>query len=326
MSNTIRPYCSVVVPVYRGALTLPLLAEQVKITCASLGRSYELIFVEDCGGDDSWRVIQQLARSDPNVTGIKLRRNYGQHNALLCGIRSAQGSVIVTLDDDLQNPPSEIPKLLETLDAGVDVVYGTPADETHGFLRNLASRITKLTLQGSMGVQVASSVSAFRAFRSPLIQAFDKYQSPTVNIDVLLSWSTASFAAVRVRQDKRAAGQSGYTLGKLVIHAFNMLTGFSTLPLQIASFAGFAFALFGFFLLTYVVGRYLAYGAAVPGFAFLASMIAIFSGVQLFAIGIIGEYLGRVHLRTMNRPPYFVDQVFCHAAQTDAASHYHAER
>jgi hypothetical protein len=181
-------------------------------------------------------------------------------------------------------------------------------------------------LQGSMGVQVASSVSAFRAFRSPLIQAFDKYQSPTVNIDVLLSWSTASFAAVRVRQDKRAAGQSGYTLGKLVIHAFNMLTGFSTLPLQIASFAGFAFALFGFFLLTYVVGRYLAYGAAVPGFAFLASMIAIFSGVQLFAIGIIGEYLGRVHLRTMNRPPYFVDQVFCHAAQTDAASHYHAER
>jgi glycosyltransferase involved in cell wall biosynthesis len=301
-------YCSVIVPVYRGAPTLPLLADRVSAVFSARNQSYELIFVEDGGGDTSWDVIGQLSQVDPRVKGIRLRRNFGQHNAILCGIRAARGTTIVTIDDDLQNPPDEIARLLDKLEEGFDVVYGAPNNQTHGFLRNTASRVVKFSLRSSMGAANASNVSSFRAFRTSLRDAFGNYQSPTVSIDVLLTWGTSAFSSVVVRQDKRQGGQSGYSLARLVIHAFNMMTGFSTLPLQFASLTGFAFAVFGFILLAYVLIQYLIVGSAVPGFAFIASMVAIFSGVQLFAIGIIGEYLGRIHLRTMNRPPYFVHE------------------
>jgi undecaprenyl-phosphate 4-deoxy-4-formamido-L-arabinose transferase len=267
---------------------------------------FQLVLVEDCGGDDSWSVIRELANTDPRVHGIQLARNYGQHNALLCGINAVQGDIVVTLDDDLQNPPEEIPKLLKKLDEGFDVVYGIPDIETHGFLRNLASRLTKIALQSAMGAETAGKVSAFRAFRSKLKDTFSNYRSPTVNIDVILTWGTTRFTAIKVRQDKRTAGASSYTLRKLINHAFNMMTGFSTLPLQMASVMGFVFGLFGFLLLVYVIVRYLMDGGSVPGFAFLASMIAIFSGVQLFCLGIFGEYLARMHFRAMERPPYVV--------------------
>jgi len=245
---------------------------------------------------------------DSRVHGIQLARNYGQHNALLCGIRAASGEIVVTLDDDLQNPPEEIPALLTKLSEGYDVVYGKPRWEQHGFLRDAASRITKLALQNAMGADTASQVSAFRAFRTRLRQAFGAYRSPTVNIDVLLTWGTTRFGSAVVRHDERTIGESGYTLRKLINHAMNMMTGFSTLPLQMASVMGFVFALFGFGLLLYLLGRYLIFGSIVPGFTFLASIIVIFSGVQLFALGIFGEYLARMHFRSMERPPYSVHQ------------------
>ena len=269
---------------------------------------FELLFVEDAGGDDSWRIIEELALKDRRVHGLQLARNYGQHNALLCGIRAARGSVIVTLDDDIQNPPEEVPKLLDKLAEGFDVAYGTPAKEQHGLLRATASRITKLALQSAMGAETARNVSAFRAFRTGLRDAFKDFRSPTVNIDVLLTWGTSRFAAVSVRHDPRYAGVSGYTLRKLITHALNMMTGFSTMPLQLASVMGFVFAAMGLLVLLYVVGRYLISGTSVPGFPFLASIIAIFSGVQLFALGIFGEYLARMHFRSMERPPYAVSQ------------------
>jgi undecaprenyl-phosphate 4-deoxy-4-formamido-L-arabinose transferase len=127
-----------------------------------------------------------------------------------------------------------------------------------------------------------------------------------VSIDVLLTWATSSFVAVEVRHDPRTAGQSNYTVGKLITHALNMLTGFTTLPLQLASFCGFGVTAFGIGILIYVVGRYLWRGTSVPGFPFLASIVAIFSGTQLFALGIIGEYLARVHTKTMEKPAYTV--------------------
>jgi len=233
-------------------------------------------------------------------------RNYGQHNALLCGIRSARYEVVVTLDDDLQNPPEEIPKLLGKLAEGYDVVYGTPLKEAHGLLRDCASRITKLALQSAMGAENARNVSAFRAFRTNLRVAFDDYKGPHASIDVLLTWGTKRFAAVKVRVDPRAYGKSNYTFSKLVAHAFTMMTGFTVLPLQFASIVGFAFTLLGITTLIYVVIRYLISGDQVPGFPFLASMIAVFSGVQLFALGVIGEYLGRIHFRMMDRPTYAI--------------------
>ena len=235
-----------------------------------------------------------------------MSRNYGQHNALLAGIRAAQGNLIATIDDDLQNPPEELIKLLSKIKEGYDVVYGFPQKEHHGLLRDMASQITKMALQGAMGAETARFVSAFRVFRTELRGAFVEYKSPTVNLDVLLTWATTAFIAIPVRHESRKFGESGYTTGKLMQHAMNMMTGFSTMPLKLASFIGFVFALFGLFVLAYVILRYLFVGSAVPGFPFLASVIAVFSGAQLLALGIIGEYLARMHQRTMERPAYLL--------------------
>jgi glycosyltransferase involved in cell wall biosynthesis len=306
---TARPTISAVVPVFRSAAILPELHRRLTAVLGAVADGYEIVLVEDSGGDGSWSVIEDLAAADQHVRGIRMSRNYGQHNALLCGIRAARHEIIVTIDDDLQNPPEEIPKLLALLGDDVDVVYGTPEQEQHGFLRDQASRVTKLALQSAMSAETARHVSAFRAFRSPIRGAFAGYRGPYVSIDVLLTWGTTRFTHTRVRHEPRLAGQSNYTVRKLVTHALNMMTGFSTLPLQVASLIGFLFTLFGFAILLVVLATYVANGGStVPGFAFLASIISIFSGAQLFALGIIGEYLARMHFRTMDRPTYLVRQ------------------
>lgn len=303
---TEAPVYSVVIPVYRSGEILYELTERLRRFFTQQGKGFEIIFVEDCGGDDSWRIIAALAQSDHRFRGIRLSRNYGQHNALLCGIRAARGQYIVTMDDDLQHPPEELPKLLNKTEEGFDVVYGAAIIEPHGLFRGTASRITKWVLSNAMGAATAAKVSAWRVFRSRLREAFSDYRSPFVNIDVMLTWATTSFAYVHVEHHPRKQGVSGYTLRTLVQHAINLMTGFSTLPLQLASFMGFLFAALGLFILVYVVGRYLHSGTTVPGFAFLASIVSVFSGAQLLAIGIIGEYLARIHFRTMGRPPYQV--------------------
>ena len=178
---------SAIVPVYRSAAILPELAERLGAALADMTDTWEIILVEDFGGDDSWTVIERLAAADPRIRGIRMSRNYGQHNALLCGIRAARNEIIVTLDDDLQNPPEEIAKLVAKLGDDVDVVYGTPEQEQHGFLRNQSSRITKLALQSAMSAETARNVSAFRAFRTRLRDAFASYRGPYVSIDVLLT-------------------------------------------------------------------------------------------------------------------------------------------
>jgi undecaprenyl-phosphate 4-deoxy-4-formamido-L-arabinose transferase len=297
---------SVVIPVYNGAATVPVLIDRLQTVMQTLALPYEIILVNDGSRDDSWPTIVSLARQHREIVGIDLMRNYGQHNALLCGIRSARFGVIITLDDDLQQPPEEIPRLLAKLDEGYDVVYGTPEQERHGFWRNMGSRLTKAALGTATSAAVAPMVSAFRALRASVKPAFAEYRSPLLSIDVLLTWATTSFASVTVRREPRRAGRSNYRIRSLVRHAMNMMTGYSLLPLQLATMIGFVFTLFGVFVLAFVLGRYLILGTSPAGFPFLASIIAIFSGAQLFALGIIGEYLGRMHLRTMERPPYIV--------------------
>lgn len=303
-----RPEVSVVVPVYNGAATLPELVARLGQVLPQCCRRFEVVLVNDGSADDSWQVIRGLAGEQHWVRGINLARNYGQHNALFCGIRSARYEALITLDDDLQNPPEEIPQLLQKLAEGHDVVYGMPDHEQHGLFRDLASQITKMVLRTAMGADIARNVSAFRAFRKSICVAFDHYRGSFVNLDILLTWGTRRFAAIRIRHDPRRKGVSGYSLGKLIAHASNMITGFSVLPLQVASLIGFAFTFVGVLVLLYAVGRYLLQGTAVPGFPFLASIIAIFSGAELFALGVIGEYLARMHFRSMERPPYAVQE------------------
>ena len=305
-TTTPLPGLSVVIPVYRSEAILPELVRRLGAVLVAIAENFELILVNDSSPDRSWNVISDLAGQYSWIRSFNLMRNYGQHNALLCGIRAARYDVIVTMDDDLQHPPEEIPKLLEELACGYDVVYGTPAQEQHGLGRDFASWVTKLALQNVMGAEIARQVGAFRAFRSQVARAFAHYEGSFVSIDVLLTWGTNRFAAVSVNHRPRQQGASGYTFRKLMTHAMNMMTGFSTVPLQMASLIGFVFTLFGLVVLAFVVIRYFAHGGSVPGFPFLASIVALFSGAQLFALGIIGEYLARMHFRTMQKPPYVV--------------------
>lgn len=300
------PGISVVVPAYNSEGSLRGLVARLEPVLREAADAFELILVNDGSRDGTWAVIDELRRAHAWVKGLDLIRNYGQHNALLCGIRAASHGVVITMDDDLQNPPEEIPKLLAELQPGVDVVYGAPQSEVHGVLRDLASQITKIVLQGALGADTARMVGPFRAFRSPVRRAFDDYRGTFVNIDVLLTWGTTRFRAVRVRHDPRGDGASNYTFRRLLTHSLNMLTGFSTLPLQLASVLGLSLTLFGLLLLAYVTGRYFIQGVAVPGFAFLASITIIFSGAQLATLGIMGEYLARMHVRLLDRPTYVV--------------------
>lgn len=298
--------CSVVIPVYNSENSLRPLVERLAAALPAFSSAYEVIFVNDASRDNSWQMICALAQEYAWVSGINLMRNYGQHNALLCGIRSARYELVITMDDDLQHPPEELHRLVVRLEEGFDVVYGTPAQEQHGLLRDLASQVTKLALQSAMGVETARKVSALRVFRTQVRDAFADYQGPFVSIDVLLTWGTTRFASVAVRHDPRTIGVSNYTLRRLITHALNMMTGFSVLPLQLASLMGFVLAAFSVLVLIWVVGRYLLEGTPIPGFPFLASIIGIFSGAQLLALGVIGEYLARMHFRLMDKPSYVV--------------------
>jgi undecaprenyl-phosphate 4-deoxy-4-formamido-L-arabinose transferase len=264
--------------------------------------------INDGSRDGSWGMIETLSKRYAWVRGVDLTRNFGQHNALLCGIRAARYEVCVTLDDDLQNLPEEIHRLLEKLDQGYDVVYGVPKRHQQSWWRNLGSMLTKWSVSFVVGREVSQSVrdvSAFRAFRTDLRRSFEAYHGAEVILDGLLGWATTRFASVSVEEEPRAVGKSNYSFGKLASMALLILTNFSTAPLRLASILGFCFTVMGFLGLVYVVVQYFLLGS-VPGFTFLASTIFVFGGVQLFAIGIIGEYLARLFERSSGRPPYTV--------------------
>jgi glycosyltransferase involved in cell wall biosynthesis len=316
-ANMSRQSLSVVIPVYNSEESLPILLDRLASLLPTVATRFEVILVNDASRDGSAAVVDRAADGLPWVVGIQLMRNFGQHNAVLAGIRNARFDTIVTMDDDLQHLPEEIPKLIAKLSEGFDVVYGFPKRESHGLLRDIASRLTKLTLQVAMGVEIASRVSSFRIFRTQVREAFAGYSGAFVHIDVLLSWGTSRFAAIPVSNPPRTLGKSTYTVKKLLVHATNMVTGFSILPLQLAGLLGFAFSFFGVCVLAFVLGKYMIQGEKVAGFPFLASILAIFSGAQLFAIGIIGEYLARMHFRLMDKPSYVVRSV--HKCETSAS-------
>jgi undecaprenyl-phosphate 4-deoxy-4-formamido-L-arabinose transferase len=297
---------SAVVPLYKSSDILPLLVERTEKVLSTIARRYEIILVNDCSPDDTWGRLKDEVAAHSHLVALNMSRNYGQHNALLAGIRAAQYPLCVTMDDDLQNPPEEIHKLIAALRPDLDVIYGAPLNEERSLRRRLPARMTKLILSRSMSVKVAEHVSTFRLFRTQLREAFATYRGPFVNIDVLLTWATDRFAAIQVKHDKRARGKSTHTLGPLITLALNLITGFSVLPLQIISLLGIGMGFFGFAVLIYVLGLYFIYGAPPPGFTLLASIIAIFSGVQLLSLGIIGEYLSRMYYRIMDRPSYLI--------------------
>jgi len=296
---------SIIVPVYKGETLIEPLVAQLSRTLPAFAKKYEIILINDGSPDQSWTLIQSLTRKYKWVRGICMMRNYGQHNATLCGVRAARYEIVVTMDQDLQHPPAEIPLLLAKLEEGYDVVYGSPRKLPQAFWRNLMTASIKWILAKVIGLPSVQNVSAFRAFRTNLRDAFANFQGPALILDVLLSWGTTRFTSVQVNIPP--AERTNYSFTMLVRAAMLILIGYSTLPLRFASWLGFAMTIFGLGVFIYVLTIYFTAGS-LPGFPFLASIIALFSGAQLFGLGIFGEYLARMFDRSMDRPPYVIHE------------------
>jgi len=292
---------SIVVPVFNSRETLPkLVARLIK---ASPPDS-EIILVDDGSDPATWKAIEAIAAL--NIKGIRLARNVGQHSALLAGIREAKHPIIATLDDDLQNPPEELPNLLAALTDDVDVVYGVPRKIRQSLWRSVASVVAKKSMRMILGYSHADEITSFRVFRSRLRQSFQNEVGPGISIDALLNWATTRFDSVEVQHDARSLGRSNYNFWKLLRFMLDTATGYSTVPLRLATSLGLATVTLSLGVIFWVLGRPLITGESVPGFPFLAATIAIFSGVQLIVLGVLGQYIGRMHFRVMNKPTYTI--------------------
>lgn len=303
--NKLDSGVSVVIPCFKSAQTIVPLVNRLHDVLD--GTDYEIILVVDGSPDDTWQHVQKLAAHD-RVRGLNLMRNYGQHNALLAGILDARKAVVVTMDDDLQHLPEEIPQLLKALTGDVDLVYGVAESEEHGFWRSLASRTVKSAMAIVLGVDYARNISAFRAFRAELVEPLRNLTDAFVSIDVCLSWATTRVVSVPVTMERRAAGASSYSVRSLMAHAFNMVTGYSDRPLKMVTALGLASAFLGLILFVYVLALFFTGTTEVPGFTTIAAMVAMFSGAQMLALGITGQYIGRLHFRSMSRPTYVIRQ------------------
>jgi undecaprenyl-phosphate 4-deoxy-4-formamido-L-arabinose transferase len=311
-------HVSVVIPCYRSAKTLPDLTARLNAVLPTATESYEVVLVVDGSPDDTWDVARGLAVLHEHVRAMRLARNYGQSNALIAGIRAAKHEVIVTMDDDLQHPPEEVPKLLAALTDDLDLVYGIAEAEEHGVGRSLASRIVKRGLSGVVGVANANVLSAFRAFRSFLVGGFEQVSGPHVSVDVALSWATTRIGATTVHMDERTVGRSNYTFSSLFKHALNLIMGYSIKPLRLVTLFGGAVGLAGFALFARVLWLYFAHQTTVAGFTTVAAMVAIFSAAQMIAIGVLGEYIGRIHAHGMGRPTYVIRESVGGASRASA--------
>ncbi|WIT11324.1 glycosyltransferase family 2 protein [Paucibacter sediminis] len=297
---------SVVVPVYNSAKTLRALLERLSKVLSGITERYELVLVEDGSPDDSWATLDALrAEFGQRLVAIQLMRNYGQHNALMCGLRHARGRFVVTMDDDLQNPPEEIPKLLTQIErSGADLVYGCPADRNHASWRNLGASVVWHFYRTVFKNPVTPT--PFRIMRRELVQSVQFYDLNFTYLDGLLAWCTRRIEGVEVEHHARAEGRSGYSLSKLVALALNLYTNFSLLPLQLVSGLGLLASLSGFGVGAYYLIQSLTSSIAVPGYASTIVAILLLGGIQLLALGIIGEYLGRLHLNVNRKPQYLV--------------------
>ena len=296
---------SLVCPVYCSAQTLRILVEEI-CTCLNGTYKFEILLIDDRSPDSSWLEILQISKENSAVRGIRLGRNVGQHGALLAGIRSARFDKIVTIDDDLQNPPSEVIKLVQALESNGGVVYGVSTDVKQKLWRKASSVGAKQLFKKFLGFDSAVNISSFRAFETNLRDAFSGEIGPSVSIDSLLTWSTSTFCSIDVQHHPRLQGKSHYSFRKLVRFMIDTATGYSVVPLRLATTLGSIVTILGFVMFLWVTLRPLLTGVSVPGFPLLAASLAIFSGTQLLVLGILGEYIGKMHFRVMNKPSYVI--------------------
>ncbi len=316
------PRVSIVIPVYRGAKTVGRL---VGALVAGLAESYdlEIVLVNDGSPDNSAAVCRQLAAEVRAVKFVNLSRNFGEHNAVMAGLNHATGECAVIMDDDFQNPPEEVSKLVEELRQGYDVVFSYYETKQHHWLRNVASRLNNLAASVLLHKPGDVYLSSFKAINRFTIDEIVKYQGPYPYLDGLILRVTRNFSRVLVRHDRRCEGRSGYTLTKLASLWLNMFTNFSVLPLRMATAAGFAFSILGLGMAAAFAVEKLRNPELPVGWASLICSVFVIGGVQLFALGMIGEYLGRLFLKLGGQPQYVVREVVSGAQPEEASSPRH---
>ena len=303
-----KVHLTVIIPVYGDGRHLPELIRRIDAAFLHAETMIQVIAVDDCGPGDGWSVICAIAGQRINTRGIRLMRNFGQHNALMCGFRHASGDIIVTMDDDLQHEPESIPRLIEAVQkSGPDLVYGVYDHKKHAGGRNFGSWLVNRFYRLIFRMPV--TVTSFRAMRRELVDAILRYDLNFTYIDGLLAWNTQRVEMVTVPHHARADGQSGYTMAKLVTLAMNVFTNFSLLPLQAVSLVGTVAAFGGLGLGGWYLLTALLTSIEVPGYASIIVAVLVLGGLQLLSLGIMGEYLGRLHLNVNRKPQYTIRQI-----------------
>ena len=295
---------SIVIPVYNSERIVPELVR--RITQAVRGE-YELILVNDGSADRSWQSIEQACDAYPAVRGINLRINTGQHNAIMAGLRAARGELIVVMDDDLQHAPEDIGKLQAKIGEGYDLCYATFRRPQHALWKTAGSAFRDLTVHALLGVPRGIRISSFKAMKADIAREITRYEGPFPYVDGLALMVTRSVANVELEHHPRLDGRGHYSLRQSLSLWAKVAMNFSVVPLRVASWLGLGFAAIGFLYAVALVAQQLFFERIeVPGWASIVIAILIVGGVQLLALGAIGEYLGRAYLHMTAKPQYVV--------------------
>lgn len=294
---------SIVIPCYRSADTLPIVAARIRETLKDA--DYELILVNDHSPDRTFDVVRTLAKEDPRVIGIDLARNFGQHSAIFAGLHYASGEEIVCLDDDGQTPPEGIPKLLEAIRGKYDVAYARYQEKHHSPFRNLGSKVNSLMAEKLIGKPKDLFLSSFFAMRRYILDEILKYDNPFVYLQGLVLRTTGNICNVDIEHHERLTGQSGYSIKSLLKLWLNGFTAFSVKPLRLADLFGVVVAGSGFIYLVYTVIRYFINPGPTVGWNSLMAVLLMLGGSIMLMLGMMGEYVGRVYI-SLNRAPQFV--------------------
>jgi glycosyltransferase involved in cell wall biosynthesis len=300
-----RTHLAIVVPVYKAEGTIAALCERLVAAAEAITPDFEVLLVEDCGGDRSWEIIETLSRQDSRIRGIQLSRNFGQHAATLCGIAQTDARWIATIDCDLEQRPEDLMALYTKAQEGHDLIYGTFPARSHAFWRNWTSELARFMFRVAIP-SLNFEYTSFRLINGRLAHALTEFNAPFPFIDGYLSWVCNRYATVVVSHDERAVGESTYTFRKLLTHTINIFVTFSDLPLKFASWIGLVAFLIGAIMTIVIVLQRLLGGITVSGYASMMAGLVSFGGLQLLVLGIFGEYLARINHKTSRKPLYLV--------------------
>lgn len=302
---------SFVIPCYRSEHTLPGVVTEIREKMETLGRyEYDIILVNDCSPDDTLEVIRRLCGEQENIKGIDFARNFGQHSALMAGLRYSDGDYVICLDDDGQTPADEVDKLLDKLEEGYDAVYAKYEHKRHSAFRNLGSRLNEYMTRVMLGKPAKLYVSSYFGAKRFVVEDMVRYHNSYPYVIGLVLRATGNITNVSVNHRERQAGVSGYTLKKLVGLWLNGFTAFSVLPLRIATVLGGTSAVIGFVYGLYTIVKRLLRPDIPVGFSSLMSATVFFGGMVMLMLGLIGEYIGRIYISLNNSPQYVVREKF----------------